>query len=277
MVEKIKNKKGKKKIIILFYIICINVIIIYALVLNKKQTEELLPHNLTTIEDVLEYYNCELIKKTMSDTDGLDYNLYVKFAKTYYDKNQSNKAYFTGIITYLSKCLDYNNYSLIDSSKQINIVVICDKEQQVISQIYYNGDRTYFETKDNEKIVNDYKETKVTELDINSDELKKIIDNGWKNNNIYLGTQESTFEEYDIYFDEGIEVKTTASYIYNIIFTDKYKKNIVNGLKVNDSQNEITNKLGAPAFIDDNLEIVGYKSKDLYIFFSKDEVSIYRV
>ena len=57
MVEKIKNKKGKKKIIILFSIICITVIIIYALVLNKKQTEELLPHNLTTIEDVLEYYN----------------------------------------------------------------------------------------------------------------------------------------------------------------------------------------------------------------------------
>lgn len=159
--------------------------------------------------------------------------------------------------------------------RNINIVVLCNKEEKAITVIYYNGDRNYFERRDNEQNIEQYQEINLTDLTINSSELKKVIENDWQSGKVNFGTKESTFEEYDIFFEEGIKVRTTASTIYNIVFTEKYEKEIINGLKVNDTKEQIQKKLGTPAFTENNL--IGYKGKQCYVFFSENEVSVYRV
>ena len=46
---------------------------------------------------------------------------------------------------------------------------------------------------------------------------------------------------------------------------------------MNTSFNEIINILGTPTFGNEQDIVIGYKGKDIYVFFSKDEISVYRV
>ena len=120
-----------------------------------------------------------------------------------------------------------------------------------------------------------YEKEKVPEMKIEAKEINELITNGWKAGTVSFGTLESRFEDYDIYFDEGIEVKTLGAKVYNIIFTEKYAGNIINGFKVNDTKEKIQFSLGEPTFEDEN--VIGYKGDKIYVFFSQNEVSVYRV
>ena len=58
------------------------------------------------------------------------------------------------------------------------------------------------------------------------------------------------------------------------MFNSKYEKEVINGLKTTSTKQEIIEKLGTPQ-IEQN-EIIGYKTPQCYIFFSNNEISIYR-
>lgn len=122
-----------------------------------------------------------------------------------------------------------------------------------------------------------YIKAELTEMDINAKEIEDLIEKEWVAREVSIGTKESSYEDYDIYFDEGIETKTIIGKIFNIIFTNKYKDNIINNINVNTSLKEIIEILGEPTFGSIEEKILGYKGNDIYIFFSNEEISVYRI
>lgn len=112
------------------------------------------------------------------------------------------------------------------------------------------------------------------DIKIKSVELKSIIENNWKDD-VSLGTKETTFDNYDIYFDEGLEVRNIEGKIYNIVFTEKYENKIINNIKTSTTLNEIIEELGDPDFGGTSISLIGYKYDDFYIFFNGNQASVY--
>ena len=149
-----------------------------------------------------------------------------------------------------------------------------------------NGIRPYYAV--DPCLDEDYVEEEKMELNIQSKEILNLIENDWDISKVNLGTRESTCDEYDIYFDEGIEVKTVVGKVFNIVFTDKYQNNITDGLNTKSNKEEIQKVLGDADFemeqeelytdieeADEERFLIGYKAKQMYIFFSNNGVSIY--
>lgn len=83
---------------------------------------------------------------------------------------------------------------------------------------------------------------------------------------------ESTYDKYKIYFDEGYEIREIQGKVYNIVFTDKYNGKVVQDYKVGDKLEQIEAELGT-SYKDTG--IIGYRTKDFYIYFTNDTISIY--
>ena len=100
----IKKKWNIKKILILFLILLALILCIYFIYSNfLKEKNQMLPYGLNTLEDILEHYECKLIKKQNSEEENIDFDIYVKFGKNYYTENKSNEDYFTSLINYILK------------------------------------------------------------------------------------------------------------------------------------------------------------------------------
>lgn len=108
---------------------------------------------------------------------------------------------------------------------------------------------------------------------IKSKVLKSLIENSWHDGD--FGKKESTFDGYDIFFDEGLEVKKVDGQVYNIVFTEKYEKNIINNIKADTKLEEIITELGEPKFGGKGIGLIGYELDNLYIFFNGRQASVY--
>lgn len=158
------------------------------------------------------------------------------------------------------------------------IEIQCSAEEEKITKIYINGDDNYFSRKDSLLAASDYKKDSSVGMLVNSPELEALLQNNWSSKNINFGTAESKFNNYDIYFDEGIEVRVISQKVFNIVFTENYKNSVVGDIKVNTSFEEITKKLGTPTFgIVGEDYTIGYKGDEFYVFFSENNISVYRV
>ena len=108
--------------------------------------------------------------------------------------------------------------------------------------------------------------------------LKQLIEADWDEKKVNFGTQESTYDNYKIYFDEGIKIKIVGGKVFHLVFTDKYTENIINGINVNTDEQTITTILGEPELRIETLGVLGYRGENFYIFFNTKEksVGIYR-
>lgn len=122
--------------------------------------------------------------------------------------------------------------------------------------------------------LENYKEFKNTEFRIQSQELKNVIDSDWEYDKDFFGTKESRYNYYDIFFDEGIEIKTVNGKIYNIIFNKNYIGNVFNNLNTGMDLKEIESVLGKSTFAYE--ETIGYKNGQIYAIFNDGNISIYR-
>lgn len=273
-----KKRLNNKRILIAILILLVMILsIFFVLTILKEDKEEFhLPSDYDSIENLLKYYGCTDIQVKNSDTEPFKKDIYLIFGEELWNGDQSNEAYYSNMILYLTEILEYKSYRMIDSSRELVIAVITNENNKTTDAIYINGETNYFQKEEARRTVkNKYSKTIISEIEIQSPEIKKLIQNEWNPNSLTFGTRESRFEDYDIYFDEGIEVKTIGGKVYNIIFTEKYKGNIINNLRVNSTNEEIKKTLGNPAF--ETKSIIGYKGEDTYVFFSENEVSLYRV
>ncbi|MCR5147259.1 MAG: hypothetical protein K6B70_08005 [Clostridia bacterium] len=280
-------KKYKKPIIIVVIILLLFLITIILIKINqdkkhKKYIEEETARvkqytaltDFKSIEEVALYLDCEFEKKEVSKKDNIDFDIYMKLPVNVTDK--ARKTFTEKLMQYSAYVLKYKNFVIIDKSHKVNITVICKEKEQEIETYYINDKENYYVVQENEENIEKFETiNNDAKLNITSTELQQIITLDWHLYGNQIGTAESTFRGYDIYFDEGFQIKKIDGKVFNIVFTEKYKNNVIDTLKVNSSVEEIKKQLGEPQFKSGNL--IGYKTKDIYVFFYNNQISIYRV
>lgn len=284
--KKINNRKIMIAICILLVVLLVLLITMQVIIKNQKSKQDLQDkvHSYTsvddfkTIEEVAEYLECDYIKKNKSKDKNYDIDIYMKIKYEPYIDENSNERFYNRLILYSATSLNYQNFRIIDTQKNITIAIICDKDSKTIKNKLINGENNYFAKHDSYIEMKNIESTKETKFDIQSTVLKKVIEGNWKDIQEEFGSKESTFDNYNIYFDEGVEVRTIDNKIFNIIFTQNYKDDIVNNIKTSTSKENIIKILGEPTFSNEQFGLIGYKGQDIYIFYnSKKEISVYRV
>lgn len=289
--EKIKNHK--KTFIIISIIILLFLITIIAINVHndkkrkefiRQETERVRQYSAITdfqnLDEVALYLNCKLIKQQDSKRDNVKYDVYMELPVKVDDENGNYKNFVENLIQFSAYVLKYKNFVIIDEKNQTSILVTCNEEKQLIEKYYINNIENYFELAErkqqiNELKANEFKGAEITEFEISSQIINELIANNWKSDKVNFGTQESFYRNYNIYFDEGIEVRVVAGKVFNIVFNNKYQNNIINNLNTKSTIEEIKNSLGKPTF--DEGSLIGYKGKDIYAFFYNNQVSIYPV
>lgn len=229
-----------------------------------------LNRELTSVQDVVEYLESTFLDMKESNTEGYDLDIYVSFKYNLYEGELSKEQYFKNLYEKIAMITKFKSFRIIDSVKDITIEVKCSSTG--ITEVKINGETDYFKKQDSKRSQANELKFEIKDFNINSEELKKLIDNNWNARNVNLGTAESKFYKYDVYFDEGYEVKTIQGKVFNIVFNKKYNKKVIEDYKPGDDINKIEAALG------DTYEkpgMIEYKTKDYYVIFSSDAISIY--
>lgn len=278
----LNQKKLHTKKIIMIVIAVLTLFLLFFLVIlnslkakNDEKQQAIFSGTFTSIQHLLEHYGCKYKGMKDSVIDGFEVDIYAIFKYDLYNDDESNEDFYNKLINELAKFQNYISFRIIDESREeeIEIRVVCDGTK--IKTIYINGIEDYFIYMDSRINLSKYKAIKEINILAQSEELVNCIQNGWSSNTQF-GTRESIFQNYYIYFDEGIKTRTIDGKIYNIIFTKNYVNSVVNGFTVGTENDIIISKLGTPAFKNADESIIGYKSSDMYVFFEKDQISIYR-
>ena len=232
-------------------------------------------NDLSTIKQVIEYYESRYISERKSSDATFSTDVYLEFkVLPYNEDDSSNEQYYTNLITDCARVSFFNNFRLIDSQNDITVQVICKNGK--IDKILINDIEDYFIYMDSQINLKNYIEIPITEMSVESEILQECINHNWTAKSVDFGTRESIFDGYDIYFDEGIRVKIISGKIFNIIFNKNYTQNIINGFYPGMDLDTVKNHLGKPAFQDSEKNIIGYKGNELYVFFNENEISVYR-
>lgn len=273
-----RNKKNKRKIIIISVIVFMIILIVARIIILKKNNNDEQGTNINTdfqsLEDIITFYESKYIKQEESKTDGYDLDIYIGFKYNLFEENESKENFFKMVIESVIRFEDFQNIRLIDEEKNITIEIKCNKDSNSIVYIAYNGDTDYFKKEISNRSYNNKLEVKTINPEINSEIIAQAINQNWISKNIDFGTQESTLDKYNIYFDEGYKVRTVQGKVYNIIFSKKYDKEVIEGIKVGEDISNIKRKLGE-SYEDSVNNIVGYKTPNFYIFFNEEEISVY--
>ena len=278
---------GKKKWKKFFKIILIVLIILFVIALinfiRKKTSKHDKIDDFIDLKELVEYIGCDYYKSTASDEEGYEGDYYIKFSVDPIDESlpATNKLKYENVILSIEEFLKYKNIRIIDESRKLVIRTNCIKDKQQVNYTI-NGVTGYFERLLAKTQVEQNKE-KVSNLEIVSPELNSIIKVNWVRRNASLGTidRSSTAEyNYDHYDDEGYSTRVVGTKIFNVVFKEKYNKEVVRGVKPGMKPSEVASVLGEPTYkqIDniDNCEYIGYKLSSCYIFFS-DVISVYPV
>lgn len=276
-----KNKKGKltkkeKIILIALAIVAFILILGIALMPTRNKSTKIekdmqdINRELTSVQEVVEYLESTYISMDDSKEEGYDYDIYVNFKYNLYEGETSKEVYFKNFYEKIAMVTEFKSFRIIDNSKDIKISIKCSERK--ITEVLINGEEEYYKKEASRRSKNNELNVENIQLEVNSQILKKLISSNWTTSKIDLGTKESTFNKYDIYFDEGYEIRTIQGKVFNIVFTNKYQEKIVENYKVGTDLNTIKDNLGTSY---EDSSILGYKTKDFYIYFEKDEISIY--
>lgn len=277
-----KNKKKsvfkkKEKIMIivagvLLFIITLGVALMPTRKQNKNQNINStdLNRDLTSIQEVVEYLEATYISTEKSKTSGYEIDIYVYFPYDLFENNISKESYFKNFYEKIAMVTNFKSFRIIDSQRDITIEVKCNNNK--ITEVKINGEIDYFKKEISKRNQKSKLEFEIKDFEINSEELRSLINNNWITQNASLGTPESKFYKYDVYFDEGYEIRTIQGKVFNIVFNKKYGKDVIEDYAPGDNLENIEAVLGTPYKYSGMIE---YKTKDFYVIFSNDEISIY--
>ena len=228
-----------------------------------------------TMQELLEYYGCTYISEDIAMTLEGEKELYLKFNADLYANGKSNEEFFMSIIQDVANFYGYYSFNMFDKERDITVEVKCVNRR--INKIIINGLENYFRNRDAMLAEGKYVEYPTTTLAVNSQLLQRLIDNNWASDSVGFGSKESTFNKYDVYYDEGIRVRIENGKIFNVVFTEKFGGEVVDGIVPGTGLSTIRATIGTPTFEDAPMGVLGYKTKKYYVFFSESEISIYRV
>lgn len=269
-------KKKEKIMIIIAGVLLFIVTLGVALMPTRKQTKNQttnstgLNRDLTSIQEVVEYLEATYISTENSKTSGYEIDIYVYFPYDLFENNISKESYFKNFYEKIAMVTNFKSFRIIDSQRDITIEVKCNNSK--ITEVKINGEIDYFKKESSKRNQENKLEFETKDFKINSAELKSLINNNWIAQNASLGTPESKFYKYDVYFDEGYEIRTIQGKVFNIVFNKKYGKDVIEDYAPGDNLENIEAALGTPYKYSGMIE---YKTKDFYVIFSNDEISIY--
>lgn len=274
--EQILKENIKVGIIILAAIMVILIVFFVVLANSEPDGSQKEYSSLQTVQDVVEYYGSKYISQDYSEEKGysIDINVVFKVAPYVEETNEVNREYYEKLLGDIAKVLSYKSYIVIDDENSLVIKVKCGNG--IVREIIINDISDYFTYIESELSTKTFKEIKETDISVSSELLNNIIQSGW-DSNYDFGVRDSRFNNYEIYLNQGIKVRRIQDKIYNVIFTDRYVGDIVEGVSISTPKSEIIEKYGEPAFEDEENNIIGYKTNSFYIFFEENEVSVYRV
>lgn len=219
----------------------------------------------------------KFIKMEDSKNEKYSKDIYVKLKYDLYENDVPKKDFYNALIQNVAQMLNYNNVRIIDEDKQLEIKVVCDKENRTLIGSYINNDTNFYGHYESQKALANYKPTQVTNLRLDSNELKTLTQNNWNRKELSIGKETEKVDEYIEYPDYGIYIYDIDEKVFNLIFDTRYKGTIVNGIKVGDSLENVVSILGNPTFGNIEEGYVGYKGQELYVFFNNEQISIYPV
>ena len=230
-----------------------------------------------SVEEVCIYLDCTYIKTEKSTEENYSKDFYINIKLDPFTDNNSNEAFYNRLVSFIAEVQKFESFRIIDTTKKLNINVVCDTKNKQIKSVYINGESNYFSKIESLNKLSKYTETKETELTVKSSLLNEIIKKEYRILDSNIGTKESTFDGYDIFFDEGIEVRKVSNKVFNIVFNVNYKDEVLEGVKTTTTKENIVNKYGTPTFEDELTGIIGYKGKDIYVFINVNnkEISVY--
>ena len=268
------NKKSKVFVFLAIIFFIIILLIIIRIVINKNKSKTSID-DFSSIKELVEYDGHKYITMKNSKEQDFSKDIYILFSKpTINDDGTTNQRLYEILISHLAGMLKGKNFRLIDTDKNIVVKIKFDDNDEV-SVYTINDDSKYWEHIQTNYQIDNLKKEQLSNFTVESQILANIINNNWIYNNINLGSKESTVDNYEIYYNEGYKVRKIGSKIYNIIFTHNYNEQVLNGITTITSVENVENILGKPTFEDNINNIIGYKSKYFYIFFTGDEISIY--
>ncbi len=268
--------KNKDKVIIVISILVIVLLIWIVVHVVNEQNSNVSKGEFNSIKEVLNYMDTKYIKQKNSKQDGFDREIYLTFKFPPIDENGTiYENYYNEVTTGIAEVLGYINFILVDEKNNINIKVECDKDKKIISSFIVNNDKNYFAKLESKNETATYVKEEKKKVTINSSLLNNIVKNNWNSNNIKFGSKISTVDNYDIYFNEGLKVRIIDDTVFNIIFTNKYSGEIVDGIKTSMSIDDIVKKMGNPNYGSIGEGLIGYACDKMYVFCSSNSISIY--
>ncbi len=78
------------------------------------------------------------------------------------------------------------------------------------------------------------------------------------------------------YYYETFTIDREKNQIIRIIFNENYKTEIVSGIKVGMTLDEVEDVLGKPIFQNEENNMIGYKTQNLYLCIYEDEIAVYQ-
>ncbi len=277
-----KNKNLYKTIKITLIVLLIVFIVLLLIIGSREINMQNTPiystiEEMPDVETLINQMYGKYIKMEDSKDEKYYKDIYVELKYGLYEGEESQKDFYNSLIIAVAQKMNYDNVRVIDEEKQIELKIVCDKENGQLIGSYINGDTNFFGHYESQKALANYKKMKTTELNIESVEINTLIQNGWDKNKLSIGEPENQVDEYIEYATFGINIYEIDEKVFNLIFDDRYEGTVVNGIKVGDSFNTIISKLGAPTFGSADDFYIGYKGEDLYVFFNQNQISIYPV
>lgn len=221
-----------------------------------------------TVKEAIQNLNIFYIKTTKPEKPNMVMDVYVEFTK---ELNLKNQSYFETCINTVAYEIKYNSFRIIDEKNNIEIEVICDSKEKNIKKILINQDDNYFNKLKINKQIEEYTPTKETSVNINSSLLKYIIENNW---DMASSGYEGLGKGY-LPIVANVSAKVIDNKFYTIYFEKNYKAPIVNNLVVGDSFAKIEQVL-RESTLNTHSSVIGYKTKDFYVFFSGIGIGVYR-
>lgn len=230
-----------------------------------------------TVEEILESSGTKLIKR---EKDVL-VKIYVNFKYDLFDSDgKSRKQYFYNIIEELVN-VEKSTFYLIDTEKNIKMLVKYDKEtEKYIIEI--NDVENYYDETNGEIYVslNKAKVANETNFVITNSTITKIT-----NNNMYYTGTNSIFTDFDSRVDLGngyysykegtMIAKLQSGRVINLVLTKDFDEEIRTNIYVTTPLEDIYEKYNDITFGGINDGFLAYRTINSYIFFYEDEVSIY--
>lgn len=284
-----KKKKIIKIVLIVSIVLFLIILIIANKVAEKKKIEDEKENyyankiynsieDFKTVEEVIIYKKAKYIKEEESNVEGYDVDIYINLKYPLYTDTENNSLFYKDMIKKIAYVLQYKNFRVIDEEKNIVIAAICDASKKSIVKLYVNGEENYWENRELATNLNRINTQEASRnIVIQSEELKNLIANQWKRNKLKIEITKNKIGDYEIFEEQGLQIRTIYKKVFNIIFTSDYNKEVVNNIKTGTDLKEIIRILGTPTFGEENLGLIGYKGEKIYVFFTESKISVYRV